>query len=919
MSLPLKENRCLIVLSLFLCSQLLFSQKDKGISGIVASPQNEPLEFASVVLLHPQDSTMINFTTTDVNGKFNIFEDSRDTLLLQIHSTGYISHFKTLIYQNKAIDLNTVILEEDIGLLDEIIISAVIPIQIKKDTVSFNTSSFKINYDDNIEEMLEKLPGMEIDSDGAIMAQGNEVTKIYVDGKEFFGGDPSVVLKNLSADVIANIEVIDKKSDEAELTGINDGNKQVVLNFTLKKDKKNQGFGKASAGIGLNNRYFGNGNYNRFSSKEQFSAVIKTNNINVTGSNIKDFLQNADGLGDESDEENNFTPKKRLWGFLETQIAALHYGLEFKKNESLNTDYTYSKSRNNGSSKIKKTTFRTSSNFNSEIANDFDNEDTNHKLNFNYKNQSNATYSYFAKGYFKNNERTTSSKRTTNIFNDENNITTFNDASSNNKLNQNKGNIQLKFNKKLNERGRSLNLNTNIQTENRLRNDKQVLLNKRRIDTEDPKTRNTETDRNETLNNLFLNYSIRYNSPLGNNHFIKIEANNSLTNSNEDVHQSRNTISDDAPDTSITDILMFKYKHKEIIYKSKAGYSYNSDQLNIYAGGEYFDLTREFGRTEENSIYKKDNFINPISFIQYTPKKGKKYRLSYQQKVRSPKYWQSSTVINDLIPNSIRKGNPDLNPELQQELKAKINIHDYTSSLTFYGRVVYSHSKNAIIPAIEIDDDFIRTRSFINSGTKENFSSYFSFSKKIKRIPIRYTLKTKNTYTKGNSLVNFEINEVSSIMNSLNLKFENHDKRTFDLKFGAELILNNTNFSIEKDLNRKFSTQHYYTLFDYDINKKISLNTQFDYYKYTDSNFSPDTILPLWNSAVSYSFTAKKNNVIKLLLIDMLNRNIDIQRRSSVNFFQETVTESLGFYAVLSYTHRINSSKSKGSKKKNRK
>ena len=156
-------------------------------------------------------------------------------------------------------------------------------------------------------------------------------------------------------------------------------------------------------------------------------------------------------------------------------------------------------------------------------------------------------------------------------------------------------------------------------------------------------------------------------------------------------------------------------------------------------------------------------------------------------------------------------------------------------------------------------------------------------------------------------------------MNSLNLKFENHDKRTFDLKFGAELILNNTNFSIEKDLNRKFSTQHYYTLFDYDINKKISLNTQFDYYKYTDSNFSPDTILPLWNSAVSYSFTAKKNNVIKLLLIDMLNRNIDIQRRSSVNFFQETVTESLGFYAVLSYTHRINSSKSKGSKKKNRK
>ena len=192
-----------------------------------------------------------DFRKIFIKGDFKIAEDSRDTLLLQLFSTGYLSYFKTIVYKKELTDLKTIKLEEDIKMLDEVVITAVIPVQIKKDTIGFNASSFKINHDDTIEELLGKLPGVEIDIDGKIVAQGNEITKIFVDGKEFFGGDPSIVLKNLSADAISKVEVIDKKSDEEELTGVNDGEKEVVINLTLKKSKTKSGFGKVSGGVGL--------------------------------------------------------------------------------------------------------------------------------------------------------------------------------------------------------------------------------------------------------------------------------------------------------------------------------------------------------------------------------------------------------------------------------------------------------------------------------------------------------------------------------------------------------------------------------------------------------------------------------------------------------------------------------------------
>lgn len=917
-----KRNLCLHF-ALFLICYVAFGQTEAPIKGTIVTAQNEPLEYVSVALLHPNDSTMINFTTTDSKGDFKILENSRDSLLIQFFFTGFIAQFKNIVYEHTTLDLGKIILEEDIGQLDEVTISAVVPIQIKKDTVAYNTDAFKVDSDDNIEELLKKLPGMEIDSEGAIVAQGNEVTKIYVDGKEFFGGDPAVVLKNLSADVIAKVEVIDKKSDESELTGVSDGNKQVVLNFSLKKNKQNRGFGKASAGIGLDNRYFGNLNYNRFSPKTQFSAVAKFNNINVTGSNIRDFLQNANGLGDDSDEEEEAVKTKNLAGFLTTETAGVHVGHEFQKRESFNADYTFNASVNDGVSHTKRTTFSGVNKFDSEIENQYDNSTENHKINFNYINQANKTHSFFIKGGYNSNLRETMSDRRTEFFDEDASLKNLNLSNFWNDMDKNSGNIKFTYYKKLNDQGRNFNAGLLLNHSELDRFNEQRTHIVRNVGDDNESIRDIETSRDELIHDKGLTFNLKYSEPLGNNHFVKFETISSIRTIDEDISQTRNTITE----TDDFNLFEYEYLHKELNLRSKLAYSYNIEKLNIYAGVELQDVSRAFGELEVETLKRNDLFLNPQFNAQYIPKAGRKYRFNYNRSIRNPSTYQSSSVINDLIPSSIRKGNPDLEPEQNDVFLFKANIHDYSSSLSLYGSIRYQYTSNAIISTIAFQEENIywRTRSFDNNGYKNNIRTSFSLSKKIDGLGIRYTLKNANSYNTYNSIVSIReegrnvpiLNAVRAENYSGSLSFENFNKNVFDAKIGASYKINKTHFSVVHDLNREFATQRYYGLIDYDLTNKINLNTQFDYIVFSDTKFNSNQSLPLWNAAVSYAFTKKKNNIVKLLLIDILDKNVDIRRRSTINYIEETISESLGRYVVLSYTYRLNNGKKK--KKKSRK
>ncbi len=905
-------SRKLVFSIVFACiSNFILCQSQ--VSGNIIDPQNQPIELASVVLLNPKDSTVVNYSITDNKGHFKIIEPKQGPLLFQASSLGFQAFYKTIRLDGKPIDLKNITLKDDISTLDAVMISAVIPIQIKKDTIAFNANSFKVNHDDTIESLLSKLPGVEVDSDGKVVAQGNEVARIFVDGKEFFGGDPSIVLKNLSADAISKVEVIDKKSDEAELTGVDDGNKEVIINFTLKKTKKNQGFGKLSAGTGLDSRYFSNLNYNQFNPKTQISVVGKFNNINITGSNIRGFLQNANGIADDSDDdENNSSQIQRpLSGFLTTGVAGLHIGHEFKKDESFNADYFYNHTNNNGLSFANRITFSGKNNFNFNSDNDFENTTNNHNLNFNYQNKSHKMHSLHINGGFTSDIRTNVLDRKGRFINDSNELVTTNNSDLNTKNDRQTARLNINYSQRLLKQGRNFSTGLNTTIANRNYDNTQNTFITRNIGKPNESEREQLTLRDEAVKNTQLYLYFNYTEPLWEQHYFKIQGVVLNKIDQEDALQSRTTISDNNKEERLD----FKFKNTERRYTTRFSHNYNSTKWHLSYGAELQDLNRAFGADGDMPLIRNQFYLNPLATLQFKPKHGVKYRFTYKRIIKSPRTSQITTIVNDLNPYFIRTGNPNLRTEKADVITLNNTIHDFKSSLSFYSRIQFQYIEDAIISNVLIDDDFIRTRTYENGGNNKRLRTNLSLSKKIKTLGIRYTLKNKNLFQTSNALVNNELNDVTTQDYLFSLSFENSNKSTFDVKTGASYSTNKTAFSLVDDLDRTFTKQNYFASFDYEFSKKLNLNTQLDYIVFTDNKFTNNQELPIWNAALSYAFTGNKRNILKLVLIDILDKNVDVFRRSTVNYFEETTTESLGRYVILSYTYKLNGGKRKKTKR----
>ena len=894
----IKNNKlCTFVLTFFLFAPFLLAQQN-AINGFILDETNNPLEFASVTLLKTKDSIAEAFSFTNEKGAFTIADIQSDHYILQVYLTGFLPFYQNIEYKNQSIDLKNISLKTAVNKLNEVTITAVIPVQIKKDTISYNASSFKIHHDDNIEDLLKKLPGIELDNQGNIVSQGNEVTKIYVDGKEFFSGDPAIVLKNLSADMINKVEVIDKKSDEAELTGIRDEQKNYVINLTLKKNKKNNGFGKFSAGIGLKDKYFSNINYNKFSSKSQISVIGKINNINISGSNIQDFLSASGGLTDEEGDDTTIEQKiNSLSGNLTTGVGGFNIGHELKKKETLNADYFYNFLENDGTSQRKQISFSRLRNYYSESENSTSNNSKNHNVNFNYENKSNKNSRLFLKGYINSEINTNNLDKTVSYFDDLNELKTENDINYYSKKNKDKGNVQLNYYKKINNTKRNFSTGFSIYSDKLTNFNDQISVSTNKTNNYSYKN---AIIKNELFKNNNLNLNFTYTEPLGKNHYLKARTVFTLKNALEETEQNKKKNDIDQP--SISYIL----KSKEESYQSTFIYTYSSEKFNLNINSELQQLYRDFGLEDENNYKIKKSYFNPSATFNYKPKKGENYVLKYRKYVKSPSNYKSSPVVNDLNPYYIRKGNPLLNSEKYDDITLNANLHNFQSGVTFFSKLGYQKVTNAIVPNLTITDNYIQTRSFVNEGNRDQYYSEFNLNKRLKSLDLRYNIKAKSLHNSENSIIDSELNRVISNEYLVGLSLENNNKNSIDIKLGADYSINNTAFSVIKNLNRNYSKQHYFTKIDYDISKRLNINSQFDYYLYSDSDFNSQQKIPFLNASIAYLVSQKNNAILKLLFIDILDKNVEIVRKSNINYFEETTNQTLGRYFILSFSLRLN-------------
>ncbi len=299
----------LLPLIFVFCCTLLRGQVSNrfGIKGTVADTNGVSLPAATVMLLAPKDSALINFGRTSDKGAFEFKNVKRGSYLLKITYVGYLPHQQTVGSEAETVaDLGTIKMRElNKDLYEVVIKTARAPLSIKGDMIEYDASSFKVPPGSTVEDLLKKLPGVQVDENGNIKAQGQDVKKVTVDGKSFFGSDPKLATKNLSAQAVSKVQVFNDKSEQSKITGVDDGKKEKTVNLELKEEFKKGGFGKITAGVGTKERLEGKANYNKFNAKEQFSVIGLGNNTNQTGLSFDDYQDfrgsQSFSWGDEAD------------------------------------------------------------------------------------------------------------------------------------------------------------------------------------------------------------------------------------------------------------------------------------------------------------------------------------------------------------------------------------------------------------------------------------------------------------------------------------------------------------------------------------------------------------------------------------------------------------------------------------------
>ena len=869
----------------------------QSITGVVLDPDSKSLELATVSLVNPKDSILVSYSSTDKNGKFNLENISKGKLLLQIHFVGFRTYQKVIEYKGEAINLGSISLENS-NELDEVIVTAIVPITVKEDTVSYNTKAFKVRVDDNVEDLLKKMPGVEIDASGKITAQGESVGKIYVDGKEFFSGDPTIATKNLSADAIKSIEIIDEKSEKSRVSGVNDSAPKKVINLKLKDDKKVNDFGKIQGGYGTDDRYLTSLNYNRFSSKLQTSIIGKYNNINTSGSDISEIMNFNSGGGTQS-------------GFVTTGIGGLNLGYEFNKKQELNADYFYNHTKStSGDVYTTRTEFIENQEILTESRSRNENISNGHSANFNYRDRSNKLSSIYVRGSLDKSKSTGKSVNTLDKYNGQGELDLQSIGGTDNESTNSSGSAFLYYTKRFNEKSkRSISTNFGFNASKSKSSNTNNQLNRFNIsDINNTFDSKQEIVKDQNLDNASTNLSFEYTEPISNNHLIEFVGDVSYKTTDDDVNQTK--LENDV----VQNPLIYNQYYRGTELKGGVLYKYDTKKHAFSTGVKFVDQTQRFGLENDKEYNNRYTNINPQLSFRYRPKRGTFMRISLGKSVNLPNLSRLSPVLNDFNPLYLKKGNPYLTPEDKYSVNAMFGKFNHASGFRLFTNFGYNYTNNNIVNSETTDVYGVRTTTYENYGDKNNANLSFRFGNRIKTWGIRYSINLRGSYSEYLSIINDENNETQSKDGSFGFSLENNEKEKFDAMIGADWKKNYTIFTSGDNADRDYFQQSYYVKLDWNITDRLNINSQFKYDIYTDSNFGTDQTVPIWNGSISYALLESRRLNLMISALDILNKNIGIVRNSSDNYFEETTKEVLGNYYMFSVTYNLNGNKNKGGK-----
>ena len=909
---------------LFLATQS-YAQQSTVTGTIRDTTANMPVKNAVVLMLSPKDSVLRSFTRTRNDGSYTLNNVVPGKNILMVMHPLFADYVDDIDIKPGTASLSAIPITSKSKILAAVIVKSGSPIKIKGDTTVYTADSFSVSANANVEELLKKLPGIQVDKNGEIKAMGEKVEKVLVDGEEFFGDDPGMAVKNLRADAVKEVQVFDKKSEQAEFTGIDDGQTKKTINLKLKEDKKKGYFGKISlaGGVGndITNRFNNNLMFGSFKGKRKLSAFVLNGNTGQDGLGWQDSEKYGgnDDMNMNFDEESGFMYSWRGGGaddepYVNTEngfIRNINAGIQYSNKWNDKTTFNFSPKYNlQDYSNIKSIFTQTQVRDTANNKATFLNENTavsetvkrfNVKTNavYDVKIDSNNTLKVTLKANFYNTESVENRIAATSKDEDGSAI-----SSSSRLLTRDIEKQAYTANAIFKHKFRKLRRTLSWTADWNLLNTDGNNINESSNESFDPQNP-FNLDVNQQIigkkSTQKLTSKLVYTEPLSKKYALELGYELSYSYGKNDQNTYSYNSATGKYDEEV-DSLTNNFRQSITINKPSVKLSFSDKKLKFNFGSGFGITQFRLKNISINEKYDR-NFTNffPNASLTYNYKSNHSFRFSYNGNTSQPTINQLQPLQNNTDQFNQFIGNPDLKPSFSNNFNIQHNGYDLIKDRWMYQSFNVNITSNSITNSRVIDYNSGKTITQpINTDGNISANLWAGVGFKSKKLNTRFQISPNANFFR---FADF-INGVKSFSNTLNAGLSLWMNKSKDKVYDVSLN-NDFNFNNNKNTQGNVSTDFYTNNLSLNTTvyyKKVwSLNTDWQYFhRQKTQQFQSNNDNQIWNAKLQRTF---KNNEFTVFfqVRDILNQNIGIDRNFSANYLTEERNQRLKRYFMLGF------------------
>ena len=906
------------------------------------SATRKPIDKAVIGLVVKTKAADTLYTFTNEKGIFRFDQVPAENFSITIHNLGYphVTKFVPVSKALKSVDIGNVTIAYRGKLLDEVVVQAAAVI-IKEDTVEYNAASFKVKDNAVVEDLLKKLPGVQVDKDGNVTAQGKSVTRVKVNGKDFFGGDVKTATKELPANIVDKIQVIDDYGDQATVSGIKDGDPDKVINIQLKKDKNKGFFGRVTAGAGTEDRYQASFNGNYFNNNRQISLVGNSNNNNASlfnfggGGNrgatsmMKTGMSAMNDMGGMNNMMQggimNLLTNSNTGGISTTNSIGTNYRDQWSKRISVYGSYSFS---HKNTAQLQNTYTQSFYVTNSYINNQDLNANTigdSHRATFNLEYQVDSfnylkiSPSYNYSGSNANNYTLFDYQRP--------DSTKTSDGSNKNLTKSNTPTLAatLLYNHKFRKRGRNFSASITLgNSENNSTQDVTNLSYQYIPPFIGPFNNFQYIDQANTNHN----YGVRltYSEPLTKKRSLDLTFSHNLSY----ARNNKQTYNVDSLTQAKTYNNFLSNDYENNFYNNRVGLSLRTTEkkYNYTLGISVQPVDLKGRSVTRDSSYQPITRVNifPIARMVYNFSRTKSLNFSYSGNATQPSFSQLQPVQDFSNQQSATVGNPDLKPSITNNFNFTYNNFNFISGKVLFSNLTVSTINSQIVnKSAKLNNNGASISIPENVNGYYNILGFYAYSRPYKNRKYVITFTGSGNFNHNINLTD-SINRVGPVLVqnlaltkvignnwvlSQGFNFEFNYKDWLELGTGISYSLNDVKYKNAAGSGSSAfinSSSNAWTLssnINLDITKTLTLKYDLDYTINSGLASSVSRNLAIMNASLEKQFFKKNNGILKLSAFDLFKQNSNISRTVSANYITDTRTNRLTRYFLATFTYRL--------------